>query len=264
MLRLQSLVFSVLLAANVGIAPTSVEAFDYNPAECATDPQGMVYLALGRTVLRFPAEAIDLERIFEPLWPAELAAAPPPPDPSQPPGCPGHPIQAYGFLFNDKYDDPVAFPHDRLMFLQAFFDLWETQPLDQQWYDYTCAQQGLREELPNGLVACYWPPDDRAMPRAYWPARYRARPEVYATPLGRPFILDCLMGNPRSGSRACLARYRIDETVTVAYRVNAQNVPFDTILDYDRSLRATFEAARVADYMWADEDAPQSGREGGE
>ena len=66
----------------------------FDPSLCRENPGGVVTIAAGRTVLQIPVETLgyirdsSLER--RAMWPA-------PPDPTQPEGCPDHPIDGGGF-----------------------------------------------------------------------------------------------------------------------------------------------------------------------
>ena len=254
MLRLQSLVFPVLLAAAAGVAGANAEPFDYNPAECATDPQGMVYLALGRTVLRLPEEMLDLRIIGGKLSIVDPSAMAPPPDPLEPEGCPGNPVQSLSFRLSSRLQDPTQFLFETALLTAERFDVSGDEPIAEQWYRVTCERHGLESVLPNGLIGCAWPPDDPDVPRAYWPTRYRARPEIHSTPVGRPFIVDCWLGHVATASQFCFVRYRFAEAAALYYQVNVQLVPISEIVAFDRGLQSLLAAALMRDFRWGDDD----------
>ncbi|MCG8433379.1 MAG: hypothetical protein MJA83_05050, partial [Gammaproteobacteria bacterium] len=73
----------------------------YDPESCASDPKGKIFVALGRIVLSLPSE--ELTYIGD--WPPEkLVTLPSAPNPSEPEGCPGNPVQGHdlAFLYIDE------------------------------------------------------------------------------------------------------------------------------------------------------------------
>jgi hypothetical protein len=78
----------------------------YDPSKCSKDPHGMVYFAVGRRVFRQPVENIGY--IAAGSRPAN-APYPSPPDPSEPMGCPDHPLPGGSYTLSRM----SAMPEDK-------------------------------------------------------------------------------------------------------------------------------------------------------
>jgi hypothetical protein len=250
---------------------------EYDPATCKTDAQGKRYVALGRYVLATPYSKRDAY-LLDPLRPGNIGLVPP--DPTEPQGCPGNPLQSWSYAFiyaphgieadgsaNPAGDAPRA---DRLT-LYRTIDRPIPGTEDPEWggadvlvmsWNTICKLAAVREDLPNGLTACriklHWPSDPAAEARQEnWGATYRARPDVYTTPLGRPFIVQCgplLFENTISH---CNAGYTIMPGLAVGYRfepyLGPHPIPIARIIDFDRGLRAAIERIVVKNYEWRGE-----------
>lgn len=253
---------AVLLALAPAVGEVRAEKLTYDPDSCAVDAEGMVYIALDRAVLRFPAR--ELTYIGD--WPSDKNApvyvAPRPPKPSEPEGCPGNPIQASSFNFAYRYqaikDDrrdpriPMGVP-DFLRLIAARPDFYGMQKFHEAQFERRC-DVAEPENLPNGLVACLVQPADKTSPKAGWSGSYRAQPEIYRTPLGRPFVAACLSGVAK-GTRQCSVSYKFEETINVAYRFSTLRISISDVIALDQDLRAKIAAARVEDYPWPETDS---------
>lgn len=233
----------------------------YDPAACATDPEGMVYIALGRIVLRLPMEQSLMTDRLEPYWPERMIS---PPDPSEPEGCPGNPSQqrslgfmyAYEAILKNKFDPNMTGRPNLLRLISAAPDAWGLQLSTEKRFEAQCRRRGERRKLPNGLTACHVQPDDKTIPIEHWGVTYRADPEVYSAPFGRPFVVDCWPG-VRPELLECHVTYKLYETLNVAYRFWPKNIPIDQIIEFDSGLREKIAASRIVDFMWPDDAADQ-------
>ena len=234
------------------------EIVSYDPSQCATDPEGTVTIALDRLVMRVPMDALSSIRD---LPPEARAVAPAPPDPSEPEGCPDHPMVGRSFYFrylsdtlhnNSSLSSPAQRRIDRLLLVAARPDFWGLQPSEERSFERICNDQQIRDELDNGLLACLVRPDITGRPREHWPFAAQAPLDLYTAPFGRPFMVHCTWGF-RPGTHQCDVTYKLYETVNVSYRFEPGRLPLDDLIDFDRGLRASIESMRIHDFVWPDE-----------
>jgi hypothetical protein len=243
------------------------------PGRLQSRCQGRRYVALGRYVLATSYSKRDAY-LLDPLRPGNVGLVQP--DPTEPEGCPGNPLQSlsYEFVFGVDVDGRTTFsdsPRTERLTLYRTLDRATPAPDDPEWsgadymlmhWDTVCKAAAEREELSNGLNVCriklHWPADPAVEARhENWGASYRARPDVYTTPLGRPFIVDCgplLFENMIS---QCDVAYTIMPGLGVSYRfqpyLGQHRIPIDRIIEFDRGLRAAIESLLVKDYQWRGE-----------
>jgi hypothetical protein len=213
--------------------------------------------------------------MIDPLRPRDIGLMPP--DAAEPEGCPGNPLQSWSFEFIGvpfglaaAGSAPAAGGNaraDRLTLYRTVRPGPTPSPGDREWngadfnrmrWDSVCQVAAIREELPNGLTACRLRPN-ADIPVEDWAATYRARPEVYATPLGRPFIVHCGLDLRQSTVSHCDVAYTMMPGLGVDYRfqpyLGPHPIPFDRIIEYDRGLQAAIQSALVKDFAWAGEMA---------
>jgi hypothetical protein len=70
------------------------DTFSYDPSTCSRDPQGMVFFAMGRRVLRQPMDNLGY---MMGLSAAKRRVMPHVRHPEEPVGCPDHPIQMWSY-----------------------------------------------------------------------------------------------------------------------------------------------------------------------
>jgi hypothetical protein len=223
--------------------------------------------------------------LLDPLRPGNIGLVPP--DPTDPQGCPGNPLQSWSYAFvyaphgieadgsaSSGGDAPRA---DRLTLYRTSRDSLAPGPDDPEWawadallmsWNTFCEAAAVREDLPSGLTACriklHWPTDPAAEARQEnWGASYRARADVYVTPLGRPFVVECgplLLEHPLS---QCDVGYTIMPGLGIGYSfqpyLGRHPIPIERIIDFDRGLRAAIERTVVKDYGWKGEVAIDGG-----
>lgn len=242
---------------------------EYDPASCKSDAHGKRYVSLGPYVLALPYSK-RAAYMIDPLRPGDIGLAPP--DPAEPDGCPGNPLQSWSFEFigapfelaaQGSTPAPGAGARaDRLTLYRALREHPTPRPGDREWsgadlrrmiWDAFCKKATIREELTNGLTACRIQPNGDAQVED-WAAVYRARSDVYATPLGNPFIVDCGLLLRRSTIAHCDVAYTMMLGLGVGYRfqpyLGPHPIPLDRIIAYDRGLRAAIESTLVKDYAW--------------
>lgn len=244
-------------------SPTGVRAgterLAYDPTTCATDPGDTVTVALRRIVLQLPISA----PFYMMAWsPEKLAAMPVPPDPSQPRGCPDHPIQVHGVDLSIALQvpeqgldaPPTRLSVERLSFVAADADQWGLQPGWERSFQHTCESFGLVNTTGEGFTVCRVRPTYvEQHPEETWPYDAQAPLDYYSSPFGRVFTTSCFY-QVASVRRACDVAYKFYENLNVAYRYNALIIPLDRLIDFDRALRDWIQSARVSDFEWSDED----------
>lgn len=249
----------------VGWVPTTLaDEIKYDSSSCTPDAEGMVYVALGETVFRWPEEELSLVGAVPP---SQMAALPKSPDPSQPEGCPGNPIRGANFSFLYRYDallaakrgqqNPTPYPvgaPESLRLIAASPDSWGTQPSNERMFLHVCDEWEIKEVLPNGLIACSAPPDDKTKPRNTWATFYQALPDVYGVPFDRPFVVKCLY---IVTVMQCNVIYKLYRTVNITYQFWRGRLPISQIIEFDRGLRKRLESHRVPNFIWRHVTGPR-------
>jgi len=256
---------SVVLLLRCGLC--FAEGFKFDPATCKENT-GNLYVALGRYVFATPSSTANV--VIDPVPETKSLKAP---DPSQPMGCLGNPLQSnshYLFhpltvatnvpgqsrpsfpiqlgLYNLRRNSPAADKQDRE---------WPGESLERLIEDRVCRTATLREDLASGLLACRIKPADPSNVRQEdWAASYLANQEIYKTPLGKPFVVNCGPGSLSSGFGYCDVSYMFNSGIGVSYRfqpyIGNHPIPIDQIIAYDKSLRSAVESALVKDYRWSE------------
>jgi hypothetical protein len=269
----------VALALAFSCLPVAAkDEFHYDAAACKTDAKGHLYIALGRNVLA--VSFLKNGTYF--LAPVPLKARRLAPDPTEREGCPGNPSQQGSFAFefgtplldsDGRRNEPVHREAPTRLSLFNLEYLNRNADGDQLTWsgesagllELTCAQATIRETLPNGLKACRIKPvyDARV---ENWGASYIAGPNIYATPLGRPFIVDCGPGLQDDMISHCRIAYVFAPGLAVGYDfqpyLGSSPLPIDHIIDFDRRLRAQINAALVKDFIWPKQENDNSGKTG--
>lgn len=239
------------LAATFAVAllPTGsalAETVSYDPESCADDAGGNVYVTLYGTVFAFPAEQPLFIGEVPPHWKERV---PPPLNPEEPEGCPGHPMEGTSFSFAYHYADVKADRTasrsgrpDLLRIIAAPPDFWGIQPSNEQIFDKLCDRTGVVSDEVEGLDVCYTHPPEERREGVPDPRAVRAKASYYSAPFGRPLVAKC--GLDASGAAlSCNVTYKLYETVNVHYRFNTRNLGFDEIVDFDTGLRANLDDA---------------------
>lgn len=301
----QGIVVALTLAAALGIPPSPAHAgpkdgkepFDYaacktaqcvgshttyvrdhyDPTACKSDAHDKFYIALGRNVLAVPRTG---DAMIGAIYPGMKYDRFAPPDPSDPEGCPGNPLQLQSFAFLYQMDAIKASksgvpqektPRADLLQLIRIRDdqsgvtqngpLWIGERIQLGDARRACESAALREELPNGMTACRvklltkYPELNERIEN--WAASYLAPPEIYTAPLGEQFVANCdsiLFSHPMGH---CNVAYVIVPGLGLVYRfqpyLGPHPIHIDQIIDFDRGLRTAIDAALVQNYPWPDE-----------
>lgn len=248
---------------------------DFDPSVCSEQADGKYYIALGRNVLGLPPTGTTITGDlyagtgFDPI---------PVPDPAAPEGCFGNPKQlhSYGFLY--WVADAVfakygvrAETRAQADLLQLFRTIrrnavpsaadpeWPGEAYQTEFAQLECERATIREELSNGLMACRIKPKPEAhIDRVEdWGASYISHSEIYATPLGKLFVVNCDPGLSTSRVGQCNVAYTVTAGLGVAYRfkpyLGPHPISIDHVLEFDRGLRQQIDNARVPNYPWPDE-----------
>lgn len=256
--------FSVVLALLILLAlwhEAHAGELNFSPSSCATDPGKTIHLALGHTVLRVPLESL-VHILDLPL--EKRADLPRVPDPTEPEGCPDHPVQAGVFMLRAALSEPGGSGDDPdsagtrfvpFKLVSVSPDSWGLQPWAENRFSKNCESFGVWAELENGLIACRVRFEDAPELDRDSAISYQARPEVYRTPFDRPFTVVCshLLG---IRTQTCHIRYKLYPTVNFVRKFDLQRVDVDVLIDVDRALRMWIQNARVEDFQWPAAGAP--------
>ncbi|MHC2253187.1 hypothetical protein ACVILK_002879 [Bradyrhizobium embrapense] len=240
--------------------------FKFDPAACKQNT-GSFYVALGRSVFETPGATMG-NVVIDPI--EDFAGSKPlkVPDPSEPKGCFGNPLQSnshsilHDIVVKDtgsgltKHMAPDLF---QLINLNGGSHApdggWWGEWSERESMEYVCKRTTLHDGLDNGLIACRIKPTNSPNERQEdWAASYTAKPENYLTPLGKPFAINCGPGLLSTGIDHCDVAYAINSDVGLSYRFqpyrSSHPIPIDQIITYDRSLREAIGNALVKDYPW--------------
>jgi hypothetical protein len=265
-IRVFTVLFSIALL--VSFPAIAKDEFHYNAAACKMDAKGHLYIALGRYVLAVPFSE-DRTYLLDSVPASAKRLAP---DPAEPEGCPGNPTQqrSFGFYFPAPLIDADR-PGSKLVDREAptrltLYEVWRPNPNAEQdhpeWSGEsltesvvrgTCERATVRETLPDGLTACRIQPADKSRVED-WAASYVADPNVYATPLGRPFMVDCGPRLYSHGISHCNVAYSLARGIAVGYEfqpyLGQSRIPIDHIIEFDRKMRGQIDVATVKDFIW--------------
>jgi len=254
----------LLLPCRAGIAAE----FKFDPSSCKRDT-GNLYIALGRYVFATPSPA-KANLVIDPIAESRLLKVP---DPGEPIGCFGNPLQSdsHALLFSTAFGATVPSSGKPMIpDLLTLINLrrgnsaseekgaeWPAEDFEHLHAESVCRTATLRETLASGLLACRIKPINPPNARQEdWAASYTARPEDYTTPLGKPFVINCGPGLLSDGIAHCDVAYEVLQGVGVSYRFSpfrARNpIPIDQAINYDRSLRDSIERTLVKGYPWPD------------
>ena len=236
-------------------SPTRADGIQYNSAKCANSPDGMMYVAAGRHVYHQPFENL---RYVHDVSLETAAGLPVPPRPSQPIGCPDHPMRGMGFKFAPFSD--VANPGAAETAIGGLVQLIEVDPAS--WWDtyerYSlskpnpcAAGHAGGEEMVPGFTVCR--PAAAVSPdrRSRLPFAAIVDPRQHTGPLGQPLAILC---NPNMSAGAdddvCEISYRLDHDLGLWYEFHTSLVPLSGLIGFDRELRRRIAEAEVSDYWW--------------
>jgi hypothetical protein len=252
--------FAYVLAVAVVLMPTPVMARDdqlhYDTSKCSTDPHEMVYFAVGRRVFRQPIHNISRLQGYSTQLRAR-ANLPHPPKPSEPEGCPDHPIQAMGYYL--RYFSAMPEDGDKILYANADKVPLEVinaltpglNPVDAKTFDLICSKYNLKDTSIPGFMGC-----SRSSECDHG-ASYQAND--YPLPLGQTMTLNCTLPLHycEDTPGLCSVSYKLFSDLSVWYKFKTANVPIKDALDYDRELQRRIKAAEVAHYPWPDDETPK-------
>lgn len=229
----------------------------YNPEDCKTDAEGMVYFAVGREVFRRPyTDIMTIRGMSE----QDKATLPPRPDPSEPEGCPDNPIWGSNFSLNYKHQPqhPENYPSGTPFTVEQLSIIalshrdkgtsveFGLQPSLEKYFERAKKKYNDCERYGNGLVGCFTPNEAT---RDKWSVTFKSDPEVYRASFGRPFIAHCISW-VGLGFIECLISYNYTENLRIHYRFRLNNLPVLEIIEFDKGVRNKLESMRVNGYSW--------------
>lgn len=246
--------------------PVIAASIKFDPAACKQNTGGF-YVALGRYVFETPSATMG-NVVIDPIEDVPGSISLKVPDPSEPKGCFGNPLQSnsHTILHDIAVKDtsglskrmaPLSFGLYNLSrgtSSQGKDEEWAFEGLWRQMAERMC-KTGSQENLENGLLACRIKPSNPPNARQEdWAASYIAKTDVYTTPMAKPFVVYCAPGSLSSAWGYCDVGYEIYAGVGVNYRFYPYQgetpIPIDQVITYDRSLREAIGHALVRDYPW--------------
>jgi hypothetical protein len=231
----------------------AAQGITYDSSKCASNPNGMIYVAAGRHVFHQPVENLGY---VHGLSPETLAGLPIPPRPFEPKGCPDHPMRGSGFKFSSFSD--VANPTMADAAIGGSVQIididpwswWDTHELYSLSTANSCdATAEGKAEIAPGLIAC------RSPASADRPRHSRfvviVDPRHYAGPLGQSLAIYCAADlRSEVDDHHCELSYRLTQDVGIWYDFRTSLLPLSRLVAFDRELRRRIAGAEVADYRW--------------
>jgi len=250
--------------------PGLAASFKFDPAACK-QKTGSFYVALGRYVFATPGATMG-NVVIDPIEGVPGSIPLKVPDPSEPRGCFGNPLQSnsHSILHDIALKDVSGLTKRMAPDLFELINLnrgapsqgkdgdWQAEQFERETAEKSC-KTASQENLEKGLLACrikfanppYGHQED-------WPVSYIAKSEIYTTPLGKSFVINCMSGSLSSAFGHCDVTYAMYPGVGVSYRFQPYQgrhpIPIDQMITYDRSLREAIENALVKDYPWPTND----------
>ncbi len=231
--------------------PVSAQLNTFDPAICPDDAQGKLTVRLSSGLaFRLPPSGFLLGRV-----------APPSAEPDAPPhGCPGNPIVTTRISFPYRYEalqsgtyQPVT--HGiRPSLLQVFGHDGPVRVHRSRLklFDEYKSRHEACEIQSSGLEVCwvcklegdYCPIEGRPAKHKSEIAWYgRALPGAHPAFEALPFAIRCHWA--QDTEYACESRYKIQDGLSVSYRIRQPQLEIDDILPFDLDLRRQIEAARA-------------------
>lgn len=247
--RLRWLALIFVLSANA----SSAETINYDTESCATETGERVFVLLSNGQA-FGIPALDLVRLEgDPKWPDEVYA-----DPSQPVGCPLHPIAAPDISIAFRPTDSVwNDSNGRPLVVRLIYggNSYRIQRINLRSFERACVpvepggptRRPLIDVSPIFQDCRMIRPDN---PNAgSWGSYLAARPGTYPEYDGRRFIVHCWATlTERPGPRACETDYVIKGDVAVYYKFWDNITPPEKMIGLDQEVRAFIESIRTPEY----------------
>jgi hypothetical protein len=151
-------IFILLVTLSAAFAQSQEPSLRYTAAQCKQNAKGMVFLAVGRLVIRQPAENLVH---FSALTDADLRLLPAAPVPNDPAGCPGNPIRGAAFTLT-RISSPLDI--DRTDLKSVFVDSMRITinrasvlNTEDVVYAYICNHYKISIPDQDGLSGCKKP-----------------------------------------------------------------------------------------------------------
>lgn len=198
--------------------------FNFNPSTCSRDPEGLIYFAVGRRVLRHPFENLS---ILAGPTPSGRRAMPQVAHPEEPWGCPDHPLQmqAYQIWFTapPATDRQADAPNIRALSIKLNdgADVYRQNDT----FDLICSSYNMVNNSVPGFTGCRKP-------------FKMDRSEVflandYKEPDGPHLAFYCSGGMlVRDRLEGCDGAYRLEPNLNVYFTFNAR---FLSVEDFPRA-----------------------------
>ncbi|WP_424930000.1 hypothetical protein [Amaricoccus tamworthensis] len=240
----------------------------YDPDSCATPTDGRVFVRLmNGQAFAFPAYDFIFFR-GRPGWPDEEFA-----DPSEPEGCPLHPIVSQGVVVTYRATAPLGSDaqvntewHPRVLQLISnpggggpvviqdsdlkFFRRYCGEPSGNRRHgaeDEPATQRGVLVNVSPVLLDCRLK-DPNLPDQSDWTSFLVARPGMHPEYEGRRYAVLCFGAFHPGGSRDCQSRYNIEGDLGVVIKFSDAVVPPEDMATFDLQIRAWIQSQRTPEY----------------
>lgn len=216
----------------------------YDPSKCSKDAQGMVYFAVGRRVFRQPMD--NIVYITTDL-PEMQATYPAPPDPSQPVGCPDHPIPGGSYNLARMSAMPDTPPNADSAYadhIGIIINDGRTGGSDEEGlFDLLSTHAVINDDSVPGFMGSGKNPQRTN----FW--AYKALD--YLTPGGNKLTISCRdqPWSRRNNFVTCNYGYMVTSDLAITVGFPTAVVPLDKIINADQELRRRIDAAQMRFFL---------------
>lgn len=260
--------FSAILLSWLMSPQALAQWVKFDTSACKQQAHGMFYLALGQNVLKIPQITLGG---FMRLDPQHRLV---PPDPLQPEGCPGNPLQVQLYHFdialveNSRSKSRIDFQLPITLYRTVRYDWpdtnipeWVAEDAILKWANKAC-EVGVSEDKGKEFRSCLASPLGRKTPEEDWGGVYVAKPDVYRTPLGYAFVIDCEPGQLTAGWSRCDVTYALRPELGLSYHIRPfakfAKIRFENAITLDQQIRARLNSMLIAPYSWGERHQPKT------
>ena len=219
--------------------------FKYDPSKCSRDPEGMVYFAIGRRVLRQSMDNLG----YMMVTPSRRQAMPHVRHPEEAWGCPDRPLQMSVYHLShisDVSGSPASAASAGADAIHVIMHGGE--PFRQnKLVKAICANHPDDTSIP-GFVGCRGGPCDSS-------GRYEAT--EYREPNGIKVAVDCMVWSViepcRHEDAVCQGGYLIENDLTVNFTFGLRFLPLERFIEADTELRRRITSSEIREFDWSPE-----------
>ena len=219
--------------------------FKYDPSKCSRDPEGMVYFAIGRRVLRQPMDNLGYMMVS----PSERRAMPHVRHPEEAWGCPDRPLQMSVYHLNRISDvtgrpaGPASAGAEAIRVI-----MHDGEPFRQNKMVRLACSHDTPDFTVQGFVGCRGGACDTYR---YYEAT------VYTEPNETKLAVTCKVWSVITPCQfedaVCQGGYSLSDQLTLNLTFGVNFLSVENFVDADKELRRRVLEAEVKDFVWANE-----------